>query len=187
MQTNLYQLQNLGFNIMDLPGAVLGPNSTVTIPKKSLNSVPKGKAIAINLPNGQTAVSTKTTSNGAKATVCVGTTCTAPTGSTTPASTGTGTSTDTTTHVVTHIVSVKSTPTPAVTVTPTKTSSVTPTKTSSTTPAKAKTVVTYNGKQNPDTSITVKVATTQSDVNFTDDSWKVCYQDEGQNMIWKGF
>ena len=77
MLVNLSQLQNLGFNIMDLPGAYLGTNGTAVIPQKALNSVPKGKTLTINLDKGQHVVANHKDFNSG---VCFGT-CTAPPGS----------------------------------------------------------------------------------------------------------
>ena len=41
-------LQNLGFNIMDLKGAVLNSNGSVTVPQSSLNTVPIGTTMVVN-------------------------------------------------------------------------------------------------------------------------------------------
>ncbi len=49
---NLNQLQNLGFNIMDLPGATKVPGKGTVITQAALNKIPAGKTLVINTTAG---------------------------------------------------------------------------------------------------------------------------------------
>ena len=104
-------LQNLGFNVMDLPGAVRNSNGSVTIPQSSLSSVPVGTNLVVNLSNNQHVVASNST---IASKVCFGS-CPTPPGATTKANTGEGKVTNTTTHVTKSVdktPSAKPTPTP---------------------------------------------------------------------------
>ena len=57
---NLSQLQNLGFNIMDLPGAVLVNPKTASVPIKSFDSVPKATTVVVHLKSGKHIVANST-------------------------------------------------------------------------------------------------------------------------------